>query len=61
MKPELVSRQIAAMTHCSGCDRKNAPVLVRVGEEPDYESNTAYLCRECVLAAAALLPGGNKP
>lgn len=31
---------------------------VQVGEEPDYESSTAVLCRKCIKAALALLGGG---
>lgn len=38
---------------CNVCgDRK--PTVIEVGEEPDYESRTAYLCLECVRTMAAL-------
>jgi hypothetical protein len=28
--------------------------IVEIGETPDYESHTAYLCRECLLKGADL-------
>lgn len=31
------------------------PALVLIGQPPDYYSSTAYVCRECLLAAATLL------
>ena len=31
---------------CNECGSDDA--IVRVGEEPDYESRTAYLCRRCL-------------
>lgn len=41
--------------YCSECDM-GAAALVMVGQEPDYESSTAYLCRECLAKAKDLLP-----
>lgn len=32
---------------CDEC-RSNVEVVIRVGEEPDYESNTAYICLPCI-------------
>ena len=40
---------------CDDCQKETDFVLV-LGEEPDFESNTARLCRYCVLAAFSLLP-----
>lgn len=37
--------------NCNECKAKTDWVLV-VGEEPDYESRTASLCRACVQLAA---------
>lgn len=37
---------------CNECGSEPEAVL-RVGEEPDYESQTACLCKTCVKAAAA--------
>lgn len=39
---------------CTGCGHAFAAV-VRVGQPPDYESRTAYLCAECLGAAARAL------
>ncbi len=40
--------------HCNGCGN-GVWSAVEVGDEPDYESATATLCRECVLEAAKLI------
>ena len=39
---------------CSECNT-SSDYTVRVGEEPDYESLTAYLCEKCLHAAVNLL------
>ena len=33
---------------CSECDNKHPSLVIRVGEEEDCESMTAYLCEECI-------------
>ncbi len=38
-------------TPCTECDRRGT--VVRVGEEPDYESATVYLCHSCISALAS--------
>ena len=49
-------RGYATYTKCNGCDRYVAAV-VRVGQDPDDCDNlTAYLCRDCLIEALALLP-----
>jgi hypothetical protein len=35
---------------CSECN-KYVEEVIQVGEEPDYESHTAYLCLECIEKA----------
>jgi hypothetical protein len=62
-EPEAVDRAIGNESwtdpgSCDGCKEK-APALVRVGEEPDYESSTAALCRACLREAMSLLPEGD--
>lgn len=37
--------------HCNECDAKTDWVIM-VGEEPDYESRTATLCRACIQRVA---------
>lgn len=39
---------------CSECNT-SSDYTVRVGEEPDYESLTAYLCERCLHSAVKLL------
>lgn len=36
---------------CDECG-KPSPVLLQVGNEPDYDSRTAYLCLDCLKKAA---------
>lgn len=38
---------------CSECE-KRVDVVVEIGEEPDYESMTAWVCLPCLRAAVAL-------
>ena len=40
--------------NCHNCGR-DAAILAQVGEEPDYESNTANICLECAKAVVAML------
>ena len=58
--PDDVDRVIGNDTwtspgRCGGCDSWKAQTLVQVGAEPDYESETALLCGDCLRAAVALL------
>ena len=39
---------------CNECDTPFS-TLVQVGQEPDYDSSTAVLCRACVKQAARLM------
>lgn len=41
--------------HCHECGRTDSPMLVQVGEPPDYESSTADLCPDCVRAAMEIV------
>lgn len=38
---------------CDECKRQ-VDSVIRVGDDPDYESNTAYLCRDCITKALDL-------
>jgi len=40
---------------CSGCGAAQCEAVVQVGEDDDYESATAWLCRDCAEAAVAAL------
>lgn len=38
---------------CSECEAR-VDVVVEIGQEPDYESSTAWVCLPCLRAAVAL-------
>ena len=44
---------------CDECGQYST-LVVQVGQGPDYESNTATLCAECLTKAFKLLPKGTK-
>ena len=51
--PEAVNKAIGngswtQVPDCSECGKKNERHIIQVGEESDYESNTAYLCGTCI-------------
>jgi len=62
----VIRQQIAIHTWPSGetptwtnvptCDEcgQSKDAVVRVGEEPDYESSTAFVCRDCLSEALGL-------
>lgn len=58
--PEAVDEAIGngswTRTNCHECEAENINV-VQIGEEEDYESNTAYICGDCLKAALSLLAG----
>lgn len=45
---------------CSQCGL-DSPFLVVVGQTPDYESNTASICPQCLAHAVAVLQDFVKP
>lgn len=44
------------LQHCSSC-KENPDVIVEVGEAPDYDSATAWLCPSCLRKAVSLIEG----
>lgn len=42
--------------HCSECDTQPADAILQVGEELDYDSCTAFLCRDCAAKVANAFP-----
>lgn len=40
---------------CNGCGTDDAPAVIQVGESPDYESSTAYLCGNCLIDAMRVI------
>lgn len=47
--------------NCDGCDKENPRSVVRVGQKSDYESNTAFLCAQCLQEAVGLYRRKVKP
>lgn len=43
---------------CNDCGEPSYDV-VQLGEPPDYDSNTAWVCKGCLEKALALLNGGD--
>jgi hypothetical protein len=59
--PDAVDRIIGndswtSVDRCSECD-KDSEVIVRLGQEPNYESSTAWICPACLRQALALVKG----
>jgi len=57
--PDIVAKYEAVFGHfsagrCGECETK-ADTLLQIGEEPDYESSTAYLCIDCTRKGMALI------
>lgn len=50
---EIIGNGSWTSVRCGECDARPDEV-VRVGEEPDYESATAYLCRWCAGNVVAM-------
>lgn len=39
---------------CNECNRYGLPAVVELGDEPDYESQTAWVCLDCLRNAVVL-------
>lgn len=56
--PDDVDRVIGnptwTSTRCDECGTL-PEVVVMVGDEPDYESNTVHLCTECIIKLRAMV------
>jgi hypothetical protein len=50
----IIGNRSWTRTVCDECKREVGRT-VRLGEEPDYESATANVCRDCLVRALALL------
>ena len=48
------NRSWTSVPACSECGKQDAPFVIRVGQEPDYESLTAFLCENCIKKALTL-------
>lgn len=59
IQPETIdaiigNRSWTRIGKCDECGIEEPPMIVEVGEEPDYESHTTYLCISCLEAAVKL-------
>lgn len=41
--------------HCNECGADDGRPTMQLGEEPDYESSTAWVCIKCLRAAVSLM------
>lgn len=48
----IIGNKLWTRLVCDECGREDADAVLVVGEEPDYDSCTASLCRSCVQQAA---------
>jgi hypothetical protein len=42
------------VAQCNECKRESLPAVVRLGDKPDYDSSTAWVCIDCLRKAVAL-------
>ena len=47
---EIIGNRSWTDNYCDECG-KDSDVLIEVGQEPDYESATAYICPNCLQKA----------
>jgi hypothetical protein len=50
---EVIGNSTWTRNDCTECGN-DVDVIVEIGEEPDYRSNTAWLCLECLQKALKL-------
>lgn len=51
---EILGNSLWTNLKCDECERQ-VDRVIQVGQEPDYESSTAFLCVDCVTKAHALI------
>lgn len=59
IQPETVeeiigNRSWTRIYKCDECGTEEPPLVVQLGEEPDYESSTANICLRCLEVAVTL-------
>jgi hypothetical protein len=50
----LIGNQCWTECYCTECE-KSVDAVVQIGEEPDYESDTVWLCRGCLAEAVRIM------
>jgi hypothetical protein len=56
---DIIGNNSWTSNKCTECG-KDVAITIQVGEEPDYESATAWLCSECLQEAINLIEEGVK-
>lgn len=51
---ELIGNNSWTRIRCYQCEEEK-DVVVRVGEEPDYESSTSWICKDCLNIALKMI------
>lgn len=52
--PDGTPRRDPTLEECGSCNEPS-PIIVEIGNEPDYDSSTAYVCETCLRDALALI------
>lgn len=53
----MAHNQWTKVESCDECNADGLDVVVMLGEEPDYESHTVFVCLDCLKKAVALAEG----
>jgi len=57
--PNGTPRRDPTLGECGSCNEPS-PIIVEIGNEPDYDSSTAYVCEKCLRTALALIEAEKK-
>lgn len=52
---EIIGNDSWTAVRCWECNRSDMPVVVELGQEPDYESITTWICKDCLRKAIELI------
>jgi hypothetical protein len=52
---KVVGNDSWVQVRCTECEQE-VYAVVQVGQEPDYDSSTAWLCADCIWKAATMFP-----
>lgn len=44
-----------SVPNCDECGAQELSAVIAIGQESDYDSNTAYICHTCLTSAALML------
>jgi len=51
---EIIGNRSWTANNCNECG-KDSDVLIQIGQPEDYESSTAWICRDCLSKAIAMI------